>query len=156
MALLNPQNRPAAKVPFTQIPIFSFSLLWVRPEFHFWLSGFCPYFSLLGFTPNTFTCLILSWYLILRRPRITHNECEYYCNTECILNSLTVGGVTEIRRVKDKCNFFSLEFSIWKDEVDITYNGKKWKGVYLGGSSWCEKMQSLMVWNYYWKVKWEC
>lgn len=26
-ALLNPQNRPAAKVPFTQIPIFSFSLL---------------------------------------------------------------------------------------------------------------------------------
>lgn len=42
-------------------------------------------------------------------------------------DSLTVGGVTEIRRVKDKCNFFFLEFSIWKDEVDINYNGKKKK-----------------------------
>lgn len=27
MALLNPQNHPAAKAPFTQVPIFSFSLL---------------------------------------------------------------------------------------------------------------------------------
>lgn len=106
MALPNPQNCSAAKNPSTQIPIFSFSSTLSQTWVSFLTLQVLSLLSLLGFTPSTFTCLILSWYLILRRPRITHNECGYYCNTECILNTLIVGGVTGNRRVEDKSNVF--------------------------------------------------